>query len=153
MRRFAFRFERVLETKRYVEEMKANELAALMAQRLQDEERLLAVQGQLLDQQRELANRAETRQALSDIAVIARYMNTLVDEIRRYQEQLARWDEQIEGKREELVEAKRETTVLDKLKKSDRRAYQKAVNDWEQKLIDDAAAGRYVRRMREEVHS
>jgi len=153
VRRFAFRFERVLETKRYVEEMKANELAALMAQRLQDEERLLAVQGQLLDQQRELANRAETRQALSDIAVIARYMNTLVDEIRRYQEQLARWDEQIEGKREELVEAKRETTVLDKLKKSDRRAYQKAVNDWEQKLIDDAAAGRYVRRMREEVHS
>ena len=152
MKRFAFRFERVLETKRYFEEMKRTELAALIAQRLQDEQRMLAVQSALLERQRELAGRAEARQVISDIARLARYMSKLVDDIRRMQEQLARWDERIEAKREELVEAKRETTILEKLKASDRRAYDKALNDWEQKLIDEAAAGRYVRGVRGEVH-
>jgi flagellar FliJ protein len=152
VKRFGFRFERVFETKRYFEEMKRTELAALMAQRLQDEQRLLAVQGTLLERQCELAGRAEARQVISDIARLARYMNKLADDIRRIREQLARWDEQIESKRDELVEAKRETKILEKLKASDRRAYDKALSDWEQKLIDEAAAGRYVRGVRGEVH-
>jgi flagellar FliJ protein len=151
VKRFAFRFERVLETKRYLEEAKRTELAVLMAQRLQDEQRLLAVQGTLLDWQRELAGRVEARQVISDIARLARYMNKLADDIRRIQDELARWDEQIEVKREELVEAKRETTVLEKLKASDRRAYDKALSDWEQKLIDEAAAGPYARGVRGKV--
>ena len=73
MRRFAFRFQRVLETKRHFEEMRRDELAALVAQRLEDERRLFAIQGELLDRQRELANRAEARETLPDLARLARY--------------------------------------------------------------------------------
>ncbi len=152
MKRFAFRFRRVLETKRHLEEMKKNELAALMGQRLQDERQLFSIQGELLDQQRELAGRAEERETLPDLARLTRYFYKLADDIRRFQEQLGRWDELIEAKRDELVEAKRETRILEKLEETDRRAYDKAVADWEQKLIDEVATGRYVRRMHEEVH-
>ena len=150
MKRFAFRFERVLETKRHFEELKKNEVAALMAQRLQDEGRLFSVQSELLDGQRALTSRAEAREVLSDIAVVARYFRKLSEDIRCCEEQLAWWDGQIETKREELVEARRETRVLDKLKAGDRRAHDKAVADWEQKLIDEVAAGRHVRGAHEE---
>jgi flagellar FliJ protein len=150
MRRFAFRFQRVLETKRHFEEMRKDELAALIAQRLDDERRLFAVQGELLDRQIELARRAEARETLPDLARIARYFYKLADDIKRLEAQLARWDEQIEAKRQELVEAKREVKVLEKLEERDRRAYAKAEADWEQKLIDDVATSRYVRHAQHE---
>lgn len=149
MRRFAFRFQRVLETKRHFEEMRKDELAVLIAQRLEDERRLFAVQGELLDRQRELASRAEARETLPDLARLARYFHKLTGDIGRFGAQLARWDEQIEAKREELVEAKREVKVLEKLEEKDRRAYAKAEAGWEQKLIDDVATSRYVRGARE----
>jgi len=151
VRRFVFRFQRVLEMKRHVEKTKKDELAALMAQRLQDERKLFAVQGELLDRQRELAGRAEARETLRDLAAWARYLRKLADDIRRIEEQLARWDQQIEAKREELVEAKRDVKVLEKLEETDRRAYDKALASWEQKLIDEVATGRHVRRLRQEV--
>jgi len=150
VKRFAFRFQRVLETKRHFEELKKNELAALMAQRLHDERRLFSVQSQLLDGHRALAARAEAREVLSDIAVAARYFRKLSDDIRRCEEQLAWWDGQIEAKREELVEARRETRVLDKLEAADRRVHEKAMAGWEQKLIDEVAAGRTARGTHEE---
>ena len=151
MKRFAFRFNRVLETKRQLEDMKKNELAALMAQRLRDEERLLAVQGELLDGQRELAGRAEAGETLSRLVLIASYFGKLADDIRRFHDQLAGWDAQIEAKREELVEAGRETKTLEKLEDADRRAHAKAAAGWEQKLIDDVATGRYVRELHREI--
>jgi len=149
VRRFAFRFQRVLETKRHFEEMRKDELAALMAQRLDEERKLFAVQGELLDRRLELARRAEARETLRDLARLARYFYKLADDIKRFEGQLARWDEQIEAKREELVEAKREVKVLEKLEEKDRRAYAKAEADWEQKLIDDVASTRYVRGARQ----
>lgn len=152
MKRFAFRFNRVLETKRHIEEAKKNALAALVAQRLQDETQLLAIQGELLDRQRELAGRAEAGKTLSDVALMVRYFSKLADDIRRLEKVLARWDAEIEAKRAEFVEAKRETATLEKLEATDRRAYMKAVAGWEQKLIDDVATGRYVRGLHEEVY-
>jgi flagellar FliJ protein len=151
VKRFRFRFQRVLETKRYVEEMKRNELAALVAQRLEDERRLLAVQADLLDQQLDLARRAEAGGKLSDVLLYARYFLKVADDIRRFEGQLAGWDEQIALKRAELVEARRETRVLEKVEESDRRAYGQAVARWEQKLMDEVAAGRYVRGVHEEI--
>ena len=152
MKRFAFRFQRVLETKRHFENLRKNELAALMAQRLEDERRLFSIQDELLDGQRDLAERAEAHRALTDIARIARYFGKLADDIRRFEQQLARWDEQIAAKREELVEARKGTRILEKLEAADRRAYGKALAGWEQKMIDEVATGRYVRRLHEEAH-
>ena len=151
MKRFAFRFQRVLETKRHFEDIQKNELALLMAQRLEDERRLLAIEGELLERQRQLAGRAEARETLDDVVLLMRYFEKLVGQIRLCREQLDRWDRQIEAKREELVEAKRETKVLEQLEQADRRAYDKALAGWEQKLIDEVAAARYVRAKHEEV--
>jgi flagellar FliJ protein len=151
MKQFRFRFQRVLEMRRHVENVKKDELAALMAQRLEDERKLFAVQGELLDRQRQLAGRAEAHEMLRDLAAIARYFRKLADDIKCFVQHLARWDEQIEVKRVELVEAKRDVKVLEKLEETDRRGYDKAVADWEQKLIDEVATGRHVRGLREEV--
>jgi flagellar FliJ protein len=151
VKRFAFRFQRVLDTKRHFEDVKKNELAALIAQRLHDEHGLLAVQGELLDQQRALASRAEAHDTLPGLAQLAMYFGRLADHIERFERALARWDEQIEVKRDELVEAKREVKVLEKLEKTDRRAFDKAVGAWEQKLIDEVATGRFIRGVREGV--
>jgi flagellar FliJ protein len=151
MKRFRFRFQRVLETKRHFEDMRRSELAALVAQRLEDERRLFAVQGELLERQCELARRAESRERLPDMARLARYFHKLAGDIELLGRELARWDEQIELKRLELVEAKREVKVLEKLEAGDRRAHDKSVADWEQKLIDEVATGRYVRGVREGI--
>jgi flagellar FliJ protein len=150
VKRFSFRFQRVLETKRHFEQMRKDELAALMAQRLEDERKLFAVQEALLERQRELAHRAEVHETLRDLVRVTRYFGKLAGDITRFEQQLARWDERIEAKRDELVEAKREVKVLEKLEEKDRRAYAKALGDWERKLIDDVATGRYVRARREE---
>lgn len=150
MKRFSFRFQRVLETKRHFEEMRKDELAALIAQRLEDERRLFAVQGELLDRQRDLADRAVAREVLPDLAQLTQYFRKLAGDITRFEQELARWDERIEAARTALVEAKREVKVLEKLKEKDHRAYNKAVGDWERKLIDDVATGRYVRSAHEE---
>jgi flagellar FliJ protein len=131
--------------------VKKDELAGLVAQRLQDERKLFAAQGELLDRQRELAGRAEAHETLRDLAGLARYFRKLAQDIGRFEQQLARWDEQIEAKRVELVEAKRDVKVLEKLEETDRRGYDKTVADWEQKLIDEVATGRHVRGLREEV--
>jgi len=151
MKRFAFRFQRVLDTRRYTEDMTKNELAALLGQRLEDERQLLAVQDELLDQQQALAGRAEDHAVLVDLALTARYFEKLLGDALRAQERLAQWDRQIEAKREELVEAKRETKVLEQIETADKRRYVKAVGRWEQKLIDEVATGRYVRRAHQEV--
>jgi flagellar export protein FliJ len=141
----------VLATKRHFEDVKKSELAALMAQRLQDEKRLLATQAELLDGQLTLARRAEARETLSGLAQWAAYFNRLADDIARFAGALAHWDEQIEVKRAELVEAKREVKVLEKLEATDHRAFDKAVAGWEQKLIDEVATGRFIRGVREGV--
>ena len=151
MKRFEFRFLRVLETKRHFEDIKKNEMAVLMAQRLEDERLLLALESELLDRQRRLAGRAEAREMLEDVALVVSYFEKLTGQIQLCRQQLERWDGQIEAKREELVETKRETKVLEQLEQGDRRAYDKAVADWEQKLIDEVATGRYVRAKHEEV--
>jgi flagellar FliJ protein len=151
VKQFAFRFQRVLEVRRHVEDAKKDQLAALMAQRLEDERKMFAVQGELLDGQRELAGRAEAQETLSNLAGIARYFGKLAGDIARFGEQLEKWDDQIEAKRTELVEAKRDVKVLEQVEQTDRRAYDKALANWEQKLIDEVAAGRYVRGLREEV--
>jgi len=151
VKRFAFRFQRVLEMKRHVEDTKKDELAALMAQRLQDERALFAVRGELLDRQRELGGRAEAHETLRDLATLTRYFQKLASDIMCFERHLARWDEQIDLKRQELVEAKRGVKVLEKLEETDRGVYDKALGDWEQKLIDEVATGRHVRALREEV--
>jgi flagellar FliJ protein len=150
VKRFSFRFQRVLETKRHFEQMRKDELAALMAQRLEDERKLFAVQETLLERQRELSDQAEARETLPDLMRVTRYFGKLAKDIGRFERQLAQWDERIEAKRDELVEAKREVRVLEKLEEKDRRAYAKALGDWERKLIDDVATGRYVRAARDE---
>jgi flagellar FliJ protein len=148
VKRFRFRFQRVLDTKRHFEETKKNELAALIAQRLEDERKLFGIQSELLDRQCDLARRAMGGERLGDLARWARYLLKLTDDIRRFERLLVEWDEQIEIKRGELVEAKREVKVLEKLEETDRRAHAKELADWEQKLIDEVATGRHVRGVR-----
>jgi len=151
VKRFRFRFQRVLDTKRHFEDAKKNELAALMAQRLQDEQRLLTIQAELLDEQQALARRADAHDTLAGLAQLAAYFSRLADDIERFARALSRWDGQIEVKRGELVEAKREVKVLEKLEETDRRAFDKAAGAWEQKLIDEVATGRFIRGVREGV--
>jgi flagellar FliJ protein len=151
VKRFVFRFQRVLDTRRHFEDVKKNELAALMAQRLEDEQRLLATQAELLDGQLALARRAEAREMLPGLAQWAAYFSRLTDDIERFAHALSRWDEQIEVKRAELVEAKRDVKVLEKLEDTDRGAFDKTVARWEQKRIDEVATGRFIRGVREGV--
>lgn len=151
MRQFRFRFQRVLDTKRHFEDVRKNELAALMAQRLDDERRLLSVQAELLDEQQGLARRAEAHDTLPGLTQLAAYFGRLAGDIERLTGALLRWDEQIDAKRAELVEAKREVKVLEKLEQTDRVAFDKALGAWEQKLIDEVATGRFIRGVREGV--
>lgn len=65
------------------------------------------------------------------------YLDALRQKIRRKQEQLARLREQEEIKRNEVVEAKKETSSIDKLKERKRFEYEKEVQKQEELSIEE----------------
>lgn len=74
---------------------------------------------------------------ISEMHTYENYLDALRQKIRRKQEQLARLREQEEIKRNEVVEAKKETSSIDKLKERKRFEYEKEVQKQEELSIEE----------------
>ncbi len=74
---------------------------------------------------------------ISDIHTYENYLEAMGLRIRRKNEELAKLKEKEEAKREEVVEAKKETSSLDKLKEKKRQEYDKAVQKEEEQFIEE----------------
>lgn len=77
---------------------------------------------------------------ISDIHTYENYLEALGIKIRRKYEELAKLKEKEEAKRNEVVEAKKETSSIDKLKEKKFKEYEKAVQKEEEQFIEEFVA-------------
>lgn len=77
---------------------------------------------------------------ISDIHTYENYLEALGLKIRRKYEELAKLKEKEEAKRSEVVEAKKETSSIDKLKEKKFKEYEKAVQKEEEQFIEEFVA-------------
>jgi flagellar FliJ protein len=149
MPRFRFR----LETLRRLREMNRDELRVRLAEAYQAE--------QILAQQREaLAGEATTlvatrRQLAAEGAVDVtrliesqRYQLLLEAQARTLAEQAARLAQELEVRRQAVVEADRQVRVLDKLRERRRELHARAAQAAEAKQLDEIASTRWEARHR-----
>ena len=74
---------------------------------------------------------------ISEMHTYENYLDALRQKIRRKQEQLARLREQEEIKRNEVVEAKKETATIEKLRERKLMEYDKQVQKEEERFIEE----------------
>ena len=74
---------------------------------------------------------------ISDIHTYENYLEALGIKIRRKYEQLEKLKEKEEAKRNEVVEAKKETSSIDKLKEKKFKEYEKAVQKEDEQFIEE----------------
>lgn len=77
---------------------------------------------------------------ISDIHTYENYLEALGIKIRRKYEELAKLREKEEAKRNEVVEAKKETSSIDKLKEKKFKEYEKTVQKEEEQFIEEFVA-------------
>lgn len=77
---------------------------------------------------------------IREIHTYENYLESLGLQIRRKREQLAQLREKEEAKRNEVVEAKKETSSIDKLKEKKLEAYNKEVQKEEERFIEEFVA-------------
>ena len=77
---------------------------------------------------------------ISDIHTYENYLEALGVRIRKKYEELAKLKEKEEAKRNEVVEAKKETSSIDKLKEKKFKEYESEVQKEEERFIEEFVA-------------
>ena len=144
MARFRFRLQTLRRLREiHRDEQRGRLAAAFEAERILTEQRtqLAAEAIALGDAQRHLMRQGvlDVNQLLS----VQRYQLTLEAQARTLADQAARLSEEVERRRQSLVEADREVRVLDKLEERQRREHREAADRAETKVLDEVAATRW----------
>ncbi len=137
MKKFKFSLDTVLAYKQQVLDALQGEHAVLLAQVRAQEEMLEAVEQQYRDYNREFRERSEQGISILDATLYQNGLRVLERDIQRETEKLRQLREREEAKREEVVEAKKDTSSLEKLKDKKLDQYNKAVAKNEEQLIDE----------------
>lgn len=140
MKKFFFALDTVLNYKEQVLDGLKAEHARILAkvreceqaiERLEEEHRACTL---------ELREHKMEGMTIREIHGYENYLEALDIKIRIKQEQLKKLMEQEEAKRNEVVEAKKETSSIDKLKEKKKAEYDKAVQKEEEKFIEEFVA-------------
>jgi len=146
-KKFKFRLEVILTHRKKIEDEKAGELGRATQERLQAE---AAVQAVLDQQQAVLARKAELQASgqfyAADLEGYVRYMQSLQAKEAERRRTLEKAREGEEKARQELVIARQEREILDRLKQNQHTAYLKELDAAEMKLIDELATEAYARK-------
>ena len=143
MNRFRFRLESVLRVREAREDVKKRELGVKMGHLRREEDRMdeLEASGRSHDQSREEkgVGRITVRGLMRDF-FYARHLEKKQEDQQVLVEQAR---EDMEGKREELVDASKDKKVLERLKEKKHVEWNKKALKEEQALIDETASQRY----------
>lgn len=144
MKKFRFSLETVLDYKQQVLSTLQTEHGAILA-RIRAQEQLI----EELEAAYRSLDHEFTRRKLEGIAILdaMKYEQYLRSSERQIQEALAHLEElrrQEEAKRQEVVEAKKETSSIEKLREKKLEAYNKAVQKGEEAMIDELVSTKRV---------
>lgn len=140
MKKFFFSLDTVLSYKQQVlDSLKAEHARILMKVRECEDaiEKLEAEHRRCVLEFRECRMKG---MKISDIHTYENYLDSLGVKIRKKYEELAKLREKEEAKRSEVVEAKKETSSIDKLKEKKFKEYEKAVQKEEEQFIEEFVA-------------
>ena len=145
MRRMAFRFERILDLKRALEEKAKGELGVAVSQwkKVQTE-----LDGLLTDHRHQVAAPPPPVGSLLDkggLQAQAQYRARLEHEIGAKRQQLAQAEEQVEKQRRNLAEALKEWRSYEVLKERQVAQYKLARKRWEQNQLDEVGGQLHLR--------
>ena len=144
MARFRFRLQTLRRLREiHRDEQRARLATAYEAERILTAQRegVIAETAALADSQRQLM-----QQGALDVTLLLasqRYKQALEAQIRTLTEQAAKLAEEVERRRQTLVEADREVRVLDKLEERKRDLHREASQRAETKVLDEVASTRW----------
>lgn len=137
MKKFKFSLDSVLSYKEQVLEALQGEHAAILAQVREQEEVLEAAWQEYRDCDAEYSRRKAEGMTITDAMVYQNGLRVLERNIQRETDKLEELRKKEEAKRQEVVDAKIDTSSIEKLKEHKLEDYNKAVQKDEEKLIDE----------------
>lgn len=137
MKKFRFSLETVLEYKQQVLDSLQTEHGAILAQIRQQEEYIEEVEAAYRHLSHEFNRRKEEGLSILDAIKYEQYLRAREREIEEAYVRLHELQEQEEAKRAEVVEAKKDTSSIEKLREKKLEVYNKAVAKAEEALIDE----------------
>lgn len=137
MKKFKFSLDTVLSYKQQVLDVLKGEHAAALAQVRDQEQVLEELWGQYQECNEEYRVRKAEGMTIMDATFYQSGLRALEQDIQRETEKLEKLRAKEEAKRNEMIEAKVDTSSLEKLKGKKLDLYQKAVEKDEEKLIDE----------------
>ncbi len=137
MKRFKFSLDSVLSYKQQVLDALKGEHAAILAEVREQEERLEAVRQEYRDCNEEYRQRKAEGIAIMDAMFYQNGLRVLEADIQRESDKLEELRRKEEAKRQEVVDAKIDTSSIEKLKEKKLDLYNKAVQKSEEVLIDE----------------
>ena len=140
MKKFFFALDTVLNYKEQVLDGLKAEHARILARVRECEQAIERLEEEHRVCTRELREHKMEGMTIREIHGYENYLEALNIKIRIKQEQLKKLMEQEEAKRNEVVEAKKETSSIDKLKEKKKAEYDKAVQKEEEKFIEEFVA-------------
>ena len=137
MKKFKFSLDSVLSYKQQVLDALKGEHAAILAQVREQEAVLEAVWQEYRDCNSEFSQRKAEGMTIADAMFYENGLRALEAEIQRETDKLAEFQKKEEAKRQEVVDAKIDTSSIEKLKEHKLEDYHKAVQKAEENLIDE----------------
>ena len=137
MKKFKFSLDSVLSYKQQVLDALKGEHAAILAQVREQEAVLEAVWQEYRDCNSEFSQRKAEGMTIADAMFYENGLRALEAEIQRETDKLAELQKKEEAKRQEVVDAKIDTSSIEKLKEHKLEDYHKTVQKAEENLIDE----------------
>ena len=139
MRRFQFRLQKVIEARRFKEEIAKKNLAMAqiaLNEELQRLERLEALYG---DAMLQMEAHMEGQVNVADVLLYIAYISSLSEQISGQQHKIAQCAEEVEHKRHMLVEASKDKKMLERIREDRYSAYLQEASRAEQAAMDEIA--------------
>lgn len=137
MKKFKFSLDSVLSYKQQVLDALKGEYAAILVEVREQEKTLDAVKNDYREYNDEYCQRKAEGLTITDAIMYQNGLRVLEKDIERETEKLAELRKKEEKKRNEVVEAKKETSSLEKLREKKLEVYQKAVQKSEEAFIEE----------------
>lgn len=137
MKKFRFSLETVLDYKQQVLATLQTEHGAILAQIRAQEQHIEELEAAYRHLDHEFTRRKLAGIAILDAMKYEQYLRAMERQIQEAYEHLAELREQEEAKRNQVVEAKKETSSIEKLKEKKLDAYRKSVQKAEEATIDE----------------
>ena len=137
MKKFRFSLETVLEYKQQVLETLQTEHGAILARVREQEQHIEELEAAYRALSHEFNSRKAEGLTILDAIKYEQYLRSSERQIEEAYEHLRQLQKQAEKKRAEVVEAKKETSSIEKLREKKLEGYNKAIQKSEEALIDE----------------